>query len=148
LRNSGQTILHQAAQEGHSYIIGYLLDSLKAGQHLKTIRDLFLAKDRMGQTAWHLSVENGQLKISEQLWDWAKEAKLNLKNDVLFHCTIISSHIRTFKLVGFYDLGLPLLPPLCLLHYPMSGLSSTALRAERILIYVPTKMPSKNEISF
>ena len=56
---------------------------MKAGQHLETIRDLFLAIDGMGQTAWHLSVEYGHLETSEELWDWAKEAKLNLKDDLL-----------------------------------------------------------------
>ena len=83
LRSLGRTILHQAAQAGHNHIMQYLLDSLKAGQHLETICDIILAKDRMGQTAWHLSVENGHLETSEKLWDWAKEAKLNLKDDLL-----------------------------------------------------------------
>jgi hypothetical protein len=36
LSSSGRTILHQAAQVGHSHIIRYLLDSLKAGQHSET----------------------------------------------------------------------------------------------------------------
>jgi hypothetical protein len=83
LGSLGRTILHQAAQEGHTHIIRYLLDSLKAGQYLETMRDLFLTKDEMGQTAWHLSAENGHLKTSDGLWDWAKEAKLNLKDDVV-----------------------------------------------------------------
>jgi len=83
LGSLGRTILHQAAQEGHPHIIRYLLDSLKAGQHLETICDLFLAKNTMEQTAWHLSVETGHLKASEELWDWAKEAKLNLKDDLM-----------------------------------------------------------------
>jgi len=83
LGSFGRTILHQAAREGHTNIIRYVLDSLKAGQHLETMCDLFLAKDGVGQTAWHLSVENGHLETSVELWDWAKEAKLNLKVDLL-----------------------------------------------------------------
>jgi len=82
LGSLGRTILHQAAQ-GHTHTIRYLLDSLKAGQHLETMRDLFLTKDEMRQTAWHLSAENGHLKTSEELWDWAKGAKVNLKDDVV-----------------------------------------------------------------
>ena len=83
LRSLGRTILHQAEQVGHTRIIRYLLDSLKAGQHLETIHDLFLKKDKLGQTAWHLSAESGNLKTLEELWDWAKEAKVNPKDDLL-----------------------------------------------------------------
>ena len=83
LRSAGQTILHQAAQEGHTHIIRYLLDSLKEGQHLETMHDLLLTKDNMGQTAWHLTAETGHLKTSGVLWDWAKEAKVNLKDELL-----------------------------------------------------------------
>jgi len=83
LGSLGRTILHQAAQEGHTHIIRYLLDSLKAGQHLEIMCDLFLMKDEMGQTAWHLSAESSNLTTPEELWDWAKEVKLNRQDDLL-----------------------------------------------------------------
>jgi ankyrin repeat protein len=83
LGSLGRTILHQAAQVGHTHIIRYLLDSLKAGQHLETMHDLFLTKDELGQTVWHLSAEIGNLKTLEELWGWAKEAEVNLKDNLM-----------------------------------------------------------------
>jgi hypothetical protein len=33
---------------------------------------LLLAKDKWGQTAWHLAAKNGNIEILEKLWEWGK----------------------------------------------------------------------------
>jgi ankyrin repeat protein len=45
--------------------------------------DLFLTKDKSGETAWHLAAMYGSKEILEKLWSWAREVQLNLKDDLL-----------------------------------------------------------------
>jgi ankyrin repeat protein len=45
--------------------------------------NLLLAKDRNGQTAWHIAAWCGYKEILEALWGWGREVQLNLKDDLL-----------------------------------------------------------------
>ena len=79
-------VLHEAATEDNARIIGFLLDSLKSGEHSNALKEMLLAKDYYGQTAWHVAAEAGHMKVVEGLWIWAK-AQLSsheLKSEFLF----------------------------------------------------------------
>ena len=43
---------------------------------------LLLAKDNMQQTAWHLAAKAANTAVLEKLYDWAKEAKINVKHEL------------------------------------------------------------------
>jgi len=70
-RKFGDLILHNAALEGNSNIIEFLLDSVQAGSHRDTIKEVLLAKYREGFTAWHISVVSNNTQVLEKLWEWA-----------------------------------------------------------------------------
>jgi hypothetical protein len=70
------TLLHEAATQDNAHIIGFLLDSLKSGKHLNTLKLMLLAKDYDGRTAWHVAAEAGHIKVLENFWIWFK-AQLN-----------------------------------------------------------------------
>jgi len=67
------TALHEAAKEDNAHIIGFLLDSLKSGECLKTLPKLLLAKDHWEQTAWHKAAENDSVQALKTIWKWAEE---------------------------------------------------------------------------
>jgi len=98
LRSSGQTILHQAARVGHAHIIRYVLGSLKAGQHLETMHDIFLTKDEMGQTEvyeWVAKV----IKNHQEQKELLKELFLHKDKDeqTIWHLAAQSIHPDVFK---------------------------------------------------
>jgi hypothetical protein len=67
LQRVGEIILHQAAQEDNAHIIGFLLDSLQAGEHTDTVHELLLGKDYYRHTAWHLAAVGGHIEILEKI---------------------------------------------------------------------------------
>jgi len=70
------TLLHEAATQDNAHIIGFLLDSLKSGEHSNALKLMLLAKDYDGRTAWHVAAEAGHIKVLEDMWMWVK-AQLN-----------------------------------------------------------------------
>jgi ankyrin repeat protein len=42
-----------------------------------------LAKDVSGKIAWHITAQNGNEEILEQLWGLDREVQVNLKDDLL-----------------------------------------------------------------
>jgi ankyrin repeat protein len=73
LRRDRVPILHQAAREGDAHIIGFILDSVKTGEHTDTLNELLLHKDYSACTAWQLAAVGGNIKVLEKLWECAKE---------------------------------------------------------------------------
>jgi ankyrin repeat protein len=73
LRRDRVPILHQAAREGDAHIIGFLLESVRAAGHPDTLRELLLAQDNDGHTAWQLAAMGAKIEVLEKLWEWAKE---------------------------------------------------------------------------
>jgi ankyrin repeat protein len=65
-------VLHTAAKKDNAKIIGFLLDSLKSGGNLSTLKKLLLDKDSQGQTAWHNAAENDSLGALKNIWEWAE----------------------------------------------------------------------------
>ena len=63
--------LHQAAHEGSAGIIGFFLDSLQVAEHTDSINNLLIAKDKKGQTAWHVAARRCKTKVLEILWNWS-----------------------------------------------------------------------------
>ena len=41
------------------------------------MNELWLLKDKFGQTAWHMAAGGGHTEVLEKLWDWAKIEKLH-----------------------------------------------------------------------
>jgi ankyrin repeat protein len=76
------TLLHEAATQDNAHIIGFLLDSLKSGEHSNTLKVMLLAEDYDGRTAWHVAAEAGHIKVLEDLWIWVK-AQLNPREFLL-----------------------------------------------------------------
>jgi hypothetical protein len=68
----GAKILHQAAGEDNANIIGFLLDSVQAGEHKDNLNELLLKQDDKRQTAWYKAAVMGNIQVLERLWDWAK----------------------------------------------------------------------------
>lgn len=70
---------------------------------------LLLTKDMTGQTAWHLSAENGRAESLNTLWEWAKKKHINeneLKNNWLlsqnsrgtaWHLAAYRGHVTVLK---------------------------------------------------
>jgi hypothetical protein len=56
--HSTQAQLQRAATEDNTQIIGFLLDSLKSGQYSTAVKNMLLATDFRGRTAWHMAAEN------------------------------------------------------------------------------------------
>jgi len=63
--------LHQAVDEGNSYIIGFCLDSLQEAEHPDSINNLLIAEDKERHTAWHLAARRCNTKLLEILWNWS-----------------------------------------------------------------------------
>jgi hypothetical protein len=81
-----KTQLHEAAEEDNVGIIEFLLNSLNTGESISAVKELLLAKDNQGQTAWHKAAEEGHVEVLNKLWVWAKELQLEpeeLRNEVL-----------------------------------------------------------------
>jgi shikimate kinase len=82
-----ESILHRAVTEGNAHIVGFLLESLKAGEnYIDTLKEMFLAK-YWGQTIWHLAAERGHAETLDKLWAWGKEVRLFSQDskDLLLH---------------------------------------------------------------
>ena len=77
--------LHQAAEEGNAYIIGFYLDSLQEAEHTGTINNLLIAEDKEGHTAWHLAARSCDKEVLEILWNWSTKilTKEELKGKLL-----------------------------------------------------------------
>jgi hypothetical protein len=69
----GVKILHQAAHEGNANIVGFLLDSVQAGQHTDTLNEPLLKQDDEQQTAWHKAASVGNIQVLQRLWEWGKK---------------------------------------------------------------------------
>ena len=65
--------LHSAAAEDNVNIIGFLLDSLKSGEHSNTIKMMLLAKDDKRRTAWHKAAANCNVQALKKIWEWVAE---------------------------------------------------------------------------
>jgi len=81
----GVKILHQAAGEDNANIIGFLLDSVQAGEHTDTLNELLLKQDDKRQTAWYKAAVMGNMQVLDRLWEWAKKVLTTqeLKNELL-----------------------------------------------------------------
>ena len=80
------TALHEGAREDNARIIGFLLDSLKSGEHSDAIKKMLLAADTWGQTALHMAAERKSIQAIKEIRKWADESHLNLnelKNKLL-----------------------------------------------------------------
>ena len=73
LGNDGVTILHQSVHEGNANIIGFLLDSVQAGEHTHIVSGLLLAHDKYRRNAWQIAASEGNLQVLEKLWKCANE---------------------------------------------------------------------------
>ena len=62
-----KTALHIAATESNANIIGLLLDSLQSRENSKATKKILLAKDDMGETAWHLAAENDSVQAMKKI---------------------------------------------------------------------------------
>jgi hypothetical protein len=72
LQRVGELTLHQSAREGNIYMIGFLLDSLQAGEHTDTENRLFLADDADDTSFFILASERGHIKLLDKLWECAE----------------------------------------------------------------------------
>jgi hypothetical protein len=68
LCRDGVITLHQTAREGNFHMIGFLLDSLQAGEHTDTVNPLFLAEDRDESSIFILASVRGHIKLLDKLW--------------------------------------------------------------------------------
>jgi ankyrin repeat protein len=66
-------LLHMVALEGNANIIGFLLDSARAGGHKYTARSLLTKQDRRKRTAWFIAAQWGKVESLQRIWDWAKD---------------------------------------------------------------------------
>ena len=72
-----QTIWHIATRSIHPGVFKKLLDVTEKALSKEELWLLLLTKDTMGQTAWHLSAENGRADSLNTLWERAKKVHLN-----------------------------------------------------------------------
>ena len=73
LRTCDYLMLRNAAFEGNVNIIEFLLASVQAGNHQDKIKEMLLAKDEEGFTAWLISVVSNNTHVLEKLWEWAEK---------------------------------------------------------------------------
>ena len=66
------TALHEAATDDNAGIIGFLLDSLKSGQHSNTLTEMLLAADGFLQNALHMAAKNDSVRALKKIWEWAE----------------------------------------------------------------------------
>jgi len=71
MKKFGDLILRNAAREGNSNIIECLLDSVQSGNQRDRIKEMLLATDGEGLTAWFISVASNKSQVLEKLWEWA-----------------------------------------------------------------------------
>jgi hypothetical protein len=67
--------LHTTETEGNARIIGFLLDSLKSGEHADAVNILtkmLLAKGLHNRRAWHMAAENNSVQALKKIWEWAE----------------------------------------------------------------------------
>jgi len=85
LRIYDDVILHIAVFEGNSNIIQFLLDSVEAGDHRDSIKEILLAKHGEGYTAWLISVFSNNTQVLQKLWEWAGKILTaeELKNELI-----------------------------------------------------------------
>jgi ankyrin repeat protein len=74
-----QTALHQAVTEDNTHIIGFLLDSLKSGEHSNVLSNMLLATDNRGRTAWHMAAKNGNARALKKIWECVDEVTPTVK---------------------------------------------------------------------
>jgi ankyrin repeat protein len=73
-------------------------------------KQLYLSKDNLGQTAWHMAAKAGHVEILEKLWVWAKELQINpedIRNQLYFskdgfgqttwHITAKRAHVEVLE---------------------------------------------------
>ena len=85
LGKNADKMLHRAALEGNNNIIGFLFDSVQAGDNTDTVNELLLEEDEEGLTAWHIALLYNNKQVLEKIWNFA-EKKLTaekLKNKFL-----------------------------------------------------------------
>jgi hypothetical protein len=63
--------LNEAAREDTACIVGFLLDSLKSGQHSYAV-NIMLTKGSGIRTAWHTAVRFSSLQALEKIWEWVE----------------------------------------------------------------------------
>ena len=85
VREYDDEMLHRAAFEDNANIIGFLLDSVRAGNHTDTVKKLLLKRDEEGLTAWHTAVFCDSVQVLEKIWEWAEKELTaeELKNELL-----------------------------------------------------------------
>jgi hypothetical protein len=85
LGNDGVTILHQSVHEGNANIIGFLLESVQAGEHIHIVSGLLLAHDKYRRNAWQIAALAGKLQVLEKLWKCANEnlTRWEISNELL-----------------------------------------------------------------
>jgi hypothetical protein len=66
-------MLHRAAEEENVNIVALLIDSLQTSDHTDTLRQLLLAQNIEGKSAYFMATESGNLQVLEKLWEYAKE---------------------------------------------------------------------------
>jgi ankyrin repeat protein len=98
LKNQYATILHRAVREGNVYIVGFLLDSLKAGgNNTSTLKGMLFAKNGSNLTTWQHAAQKGHVGILKKLWELAKI--YNFENTLLDIDTNIDTglHLAVWK---------------------------------------------------
>ena len=68
-----QTALSLAATEDNIHIIGFLLNSLKSGEHSNALRKMLLATDASGRNAWHMAANEGNALALQKIWECVGE---------------------------------------------------------------------------
>jgi hypothetical protein len=91
------TALHTAAAEDNAHIIGFILDSLKSGEHSNALMKMLLATDNLERTAWHMAAKNGSVQAIERIWDWAEEVTHTLLSQDNESTTAEGGHIKVVE---------------------------------------------------
>jgi ankyrin repeat protein len=69
----GTLTLHQSALEGNANIVGFLLESLQAGEHTDIVHDLLLAQGDDGDSAWKVAARGRERLLLRRLCQKGKE---------------------------------------------------------------------------
>jgi len=77
------TLLHDTAAGDNANIIGFLLDSLKSGEHSKVLTKMLLATDMFGRTAFHMAAQTDSVKALKRIWEWAEAVKPTVTSNLL-----------------------------------------------------------------
>ena len=73
LRTCDHLMLRNATFEGNVNIIQFLFASVQAADHRDTIKEMLLAKDSDGFSAWHISVDYNNTCVREVMGVGRKE---------------------------------------------------------------------------